>query len=150
MDKVTVTAIFELLGGEFEHYPKDYALLAEIDGFNDNAVQEEFSILFDIMINNNPTFYKLANNPEEREILIGARKAALPAYCRIGPSCCVEDCTIKITDFAKVIKMFENLRQELDIPNITTAMVCHMEGNIHPTFIFNENDPNDRADFKKR
>jgi len=149
MDKVTVTAIFELLGGEFEHYPKDYALLAEIDGSNDHAVQEEFSILFDIMIKKNPTFFKIAKNLEEREILIGARKAALPAYCRIGPSCCVEDCTIKITDFAKVMKMFENLRQELEIPNITTAMVCHMEGNIHPTFIFNENDPNDRADFKK-
>jgi len=149
MDKVTVTAIFGLLGGEFDHYPKDYALLAEIDGFNENAVQEEFTILFDIMIKKNPTFYKIANNLEEREILIGARKAAFPAYCRIGPSCCVEDCTIKITDFAKVMKMFENLRQELDIPNITTAMVCHMEGNIHPTFIFNENDPKDRADFKK-
>jgi FAD/FMN-containing dehydrogenase/NAD-dependent dihydropyrimidine dehydrogenase PreA subunit len=149
MDKVTVKAIFEFIGGEFEQYPKDYALLAEIDGLNENAVQEEFSILFDLMIKKNPTFYKIANNLEEREILIGARKAALPAYCRIGPSCCVEDCTIKITDFAKVMKMFENLRQELDIPNITTAMVCHMEGNIHPTFIFNENDPNDRADFKK-
>ncbi len=149
MDKVTVTAIFEFLGGEFEQYPKDYALLAEIDGSNENAIQEEFSILFDIMIKNNPTFYKIANNLEEREILVGARKSALPAYCRIGPSCCVEDCTIKITDFAEVVKKFENIRQELDIPNITTAMVCHMEGNMHPTFIFNENDPNDRADFKK-
>ena len=149
MDKVTVKAIFEFLGGEFEQYPKDYALLAEIDGLNEKAVQEEFSILFDIMIMNSSTFYKIANNLEEREILIGARKAALPAYCRIGPSCCVEDCTIKITDFAEVIKKFENIRQELDIPNITTAMVCHMEGNIHPTFIFNENDPKDREDFKK-
>ena len=149
MDKITVKAIFEFLGGEFKQYPKDYALLAEIDGLNERAVQEEFSILFDIMIMNNPTFYKIANNLEEREILIGARKAALPAYCRIGPSCCVEDCTIKITDFAEVMKKFENIRQELDIPNITTAMVCHMEGNIHPTFIFNENDPKDREDFKK-
>jgi len=149
MDKITVTAIFEFLGGEFEQYPKDYVLLAEIDGLNEYAVQEEFSILFDIMIKNNPTFYKIANNPEERDILIGARKSAFPAYSRIGPSCCVEDCTIKITDFSKVMKKFENMRKELDIPNIITAMVCHMEGNIHPTFIFNENDPKDRADFKK-
>jgi glycolate oxidase len=149
MDKVTIKAIFDYLGGEFEHYPKDYALLAEIDGVNENAVKDEFSLLFDIMIQNNPTFYKIANNLEEREILVGARKAAFPAYSRIGPSCCVEDCTIKITDFTKVMRKFENLKQHLDIPNITTAMVCHMEGNIHPTFIFNENDPNDRADFKK-
>ncbi|MFW9822034.1 MAG: FAD-binding and (Fe-S)-binding domain-containing protein [Candidatus Thorarchaeota archaeon] len=149
MDKVTITAIFDYLGGEFEKYPKDYALLAEIDGSNDQAVKEEFSLLFDILIQNNPTFYKIANSPEEREILIGARKAALPAYCRIGPSCCVEDCTINITNFAEVIKAFEIIRQKLEIPNIITAMVCHMEGNLHPTFIFNENDPKDREDFKK-
>ncbi|KKK43277.1 MAG: putative FAD-linked oxidoreductase, partial [Candidatus Lokiarchaeum sp. GC14_75] len=36
-----------------------------------------------------------------------------------------------------------------NIPNIVTALVCHMEGNMHPTFIFNENDPKDRADFEK-
>ncbi|MFX1456211.1 MAG: FAD-binding and (Fe-S)-binding domain-containing protein [Promethearchaeota archaeon] len=149
LDRITVTAIFNYLGGEFEHYPKDYALLAEVDGISENAIQEEFSVLFDIMISKNPTFYKIANTPEEREILIGARKAALPAYCRIGPSCCVEDCTIKITDFANVIKKFEMMRKELDIPNITTAMICHMEGNLHPTFIFNENNSKDREDFEK-
>ncbi|MFW9896168.1 MAG: FAD-binding and (Fe-S)-binding domain-containing protein [Candidatus Thorarchaeota archaeon] len=149
LDRITVTAIFNYLGGEFEHYPKNYALLAEVDGISENAIQEEFSVLFDIMISKNPIFYKIANTPEEREILIGARKAALPAYCRIGPSCCVEDCTIKITDFANVIKKFELMRKELDIPNITTAMICHMEGNLHPTFIFNENDSKDREDFEK-
>ncbi|KKK43118.1 MAG: putative FAD-linked oxidoreductase, partial [Candidatus Lokiarchaeum sp. GC14_75] len=36
-----------------------------------------------------------------------------------------------------------------NIPNIVTALVCHMEGNMHPTFIFNENDPKDRADFER-
>lgn len=149
MDRVTVTAIFDYLGGEFQQYPKEYALLAEIDGINEESVEAEFSILFDILIKQHPTFYKIANNLEERETLIGARKSAFPAYSRIGPSCCIEDCTIKITHFAEVIKKFEELPKKLNIPNIVTAMVCHMEGNLHPTFIFNENDPKDRADFEK-
>ncbi|MHA2126516.1 MAG: FAD-binding and (Fe-S)-binding domain-containing protein [Promethearchaeota archaeon] len=149
MDKVTVCAIFDYLGDEFQQYPKEYALLAEIDGINEESVEAEFSILFDILIKQHPTFYKIANSTEERSTLIAARKAAFPAYSRIAPSCCIEDCTIKITDFAEVIKKFEDLPKKLDIPNIVTAMVCHMEGNLHPTFIFNENDPKDRADFEK-
>lgn len=149
MDKVTASAVFNFLGGEFIEYPKNYTLFAEIDGPNTSSVEEEFAILFDIIIKQQPIFYKIAKNLEEREILISARKAAYPAYSRVGPSVCVEDCTIQITDFAKVMKQFEELTKKLDIPNITTAMLCHMEGNLHPTFIFNENDPKDRADFEK-
>ncbi|KKM84453.1 hypothetical protein LCGC14_1298970 [marine sediment metagenome] len=149
MDKITVTAIFDYLGGDFQEYPRGYALLAEIDGINENSVEEEFSILLDLIIKQNPLFYKIANSLEEREVLIGARKSALPAYSRIGPSYSVEDCTIKITNFADFIKKFEELPLKLNIPNIVTALVCHMEGNMHPTFIFNENDPKDRADFER-
>ena len=149
MDKVSVTAIFDFLGGEFVDYPKDYALMAEVDGPNIESVEEEFSILFKIINKQQPIFSKIAKNSEEREVLIGARKAAFPAFSRLGPSVCVEDCTIQITDFAEVMKKFEELQVKLNIPNITTAMVCHMEGNLHPTFIFNENDPKDRADFEK-
>ncbi|MHA1472400.1 MAG: FAD-binding and (Fe-S)-binding domain-containing protein [Promethearchaeota archaeon] len=149
MDKVSVTAIFNFLGGEFIEFPKDYALMAEVDGPNIESVEEEFSILLEIIKKQQPIFTKIAKNLEEREILIGARKAAFPAFSRLGPSVCVEDCTIQISKFAEVIKKFEELTVKLNIPNITTAMVCHMEGNLHPTFILNENDPKDRADFEK-
>ena len=149
MDKVTVSAVFNFLGGEFLKYPKEYVLLAEIDGMNEKAVEDEFYILFEIIKNQGSIFHKIAENLEEREILIGARKSAFPAYARIAPSVCAEDCTIKITDFAEVVKKIENIPEKLDIPNIVSAMVCHMEGNIHPTFIFNENDPKDRADFER-
>lgn len=149
LDKVTASAIFEYLGEEFQSYPKGYVLLAEIDGMNEEAIEVEFSILFETIMSHKPIFHKIAKNLEERERLIGARKAALPALSRIGPTCCVEDCTIKITDFAYAIKRFEELTEKLNISNITLAMVCHMEGNLHPTFIFNENDPKDREDFEK-
>ena len=59
MDKVTVTAVFDFLGGEFVDYPKDYALLAEVDGPNTSSVEEEFSILFDIIVKQQPIFFKI-------------------------------------------------------------------------------------------
>ncbi len=149
MDRVTVKAIFDYVKGEFLDYPLGYALLAEIDGRNEKAVEEEFSTLFDIIIRHDPIFNKIAKNMEERDMLIGARKSALPALSRLGPSCCVEDCTIKITDFAEAVKKFEELPEKLNVPNIQITMVCHMEGNLHPTFVFNENDVKDREDFEK-
>jgi len=149
MARVSVTAIFDFLGGAFVEFPKEYALMAEVDGPNIGSVEEEFSILLEIIKKQQPIFTKIAKNLEEREILIGARKAAFPAFSRLGPSVCVEDCTIQISNFAEVIKKFEELTVKLNIPNITTTMVCHMEGNLHPTFILNENDPKDRADFEK-
>jgi ferredoxin len=48
-----------------------------------------------------------------------------------------------------VIKKIEEIPKRLDIPNIIIAIICHMEGNLHPTFIFNENNEKDREDFEK-
>jgi glycolate oxidase len=149
MDKVTVSAVFDYLGGEFLGYPKEYVLLAEIDGVNEKAVEKEFIILFECIKKQEPIFSKIAEDLKERDMFVGARKAAFPAYARIAPSVCAEDCTIKITDFAEVVKKIEDIPNILKIPNIVTAMVCHMEGNLHPTFIFNENNPKDRADFER-
>ncbi len=149
MDKLTVKASFNYLKDEFLDYPIGYALLAEIDGKNESAVDDEFFNLFSVLKNHNPIFYKIANTSEEREKLIGARKAILPALSTIGPNTCAEDCTIKITDLVKVIKKFEDLPNQIDIQNIEMIMVGHMEGNLHPTFILNENVPKDRINFDK-
>lgn len=149
MDKVMLKAIFNYLEGEFLNYPEGYAIMAEIDGRHEGAVEEEFDELFGIFKDHEPIFYKVANNTDERETLIGARKALLPALSKIGPNTCAEDCTIQITDFVEAVKKFENLPKVMNITNIITTMVCHMEGNLHPTFLFNENDPEARKNFEK-
>ena len=149
MDKQTVKAIFEYMKEEFLDYPQGYALLIEIDGKNKRAVDNEFFTLFGIFKNYNPSFSKIAKTPEERERLISARKAILPALSKIGPNTCAEDCTIQITDFVEAIKKFEDIPNKLDLPNIEMVMVCHMEGNLHPVFILNENDSQSRSNFEK-
>ena len=143
LDKLTTQAVFEYLGGEFEDYPKGYVLLAEIDGNNEEEINENFSKLNHIMLERDPILHKVATNDEERENLITARKNALPALARISPTACLEDCTIQITDFANVVKKIEDIPKDLNLPNIKIATFGHMEGNLHPTFLFNENDERD-------
>ena len=148
MDKLILKAVSEYLGGEFLDFPNGYVLLAEVDGVTKREVEENFAILFDIIIQKNPLFHKIAKNEGERERLILARKANLPALSRIRPSTCVEDCTIQITHFADVIKQIEQIPEKIHAKNLLVATICHMEGNLHPTFLFNENDEQDVKDFQ--
>ncbi|MFW9901446.1 MAG: FAD-binding oxidoreductase, partial [Candidatus Thorarchaeota archaeon] len=149
MDKIVLKAVTEYLGGEFFDFPPGYVLLAEVDGNSEIEVNEEFSVMFDIIIQKNPIFHKIAMNDEERDRLILARKANLPALSRIRPNTCVEDCTIQISEFSDVIKKIEEIPKSINAKNLLVAIICHMEGNLHPTFLFNENDENDVKDFEK-
>jgi glycolate oxidase len=149
MDKLMLKAVTDYLGGEFLDFPSGYVLLAEVDGNSTLEVEENFSVLLDLVIQHNPIFHKIANNVEERERLILARKSNLPALSRIRPNTCVEDCTIQISDFAQVVKKIEEIPHILGAKNLLVATICHMEGNLHPTFLFNENDEEDVKDFEK-
>ncbi len=149
MDKLILKAVTEYLGGEFFDFPNGYVLLAEVDGNSIREVDESFTIMFDIIIQKNPIFHKVAMSEEERERLILARKANLPALSRIRPNTCVEDCTIQISKFADIIKKIEEIPEKVNAKNLLVAIICHMEGNLHPTFLFNENDEQDVKDFEK-
>ncbi|MHA1805370.1 MAG: FAD-binding protein [Promethearchaeota archaeon] len=148
LDLLTTRAVFENLGGEFSKYPLGYVLLADVESRSAQGIEEEFEKLNLIMEKYNPILSKSAKNDAEREKLIGARKAALPALSRIAPSCCLEDCTIKISSFSDVIKKIEKISENLKLSRVQVATFGHMEGNIHPTFLFNENDPHDVFEFE--
>ncbi|KKN35504.1 hypothetical protein LCGC14_0783030 [marine sediment metagenome] len=149
MDKLILKAVSEYLGDEFLDFPNGYVLLAEIDGNSTREVDETFAIMLDLIVQKNPIFHKIAMNEVERERLILARKSNLPALSRIRPNSCVEDCTIQISDFADVIKKIEDIPKMINAKNLLVAIVCHMEGNLHPTFLFNENNEQDVKDFEK-
>jgi glycolate oxidase len=149
MDKIILKAVTKFLGGEFFEFPNGYVLLAEVDGNSVTEVEESFAAMFDIIIQKNPIYNKIATTEVERERLILARKANLPALSRIRPNTCVEDCTIQISEFSEVIKKIEEIPKKINAKNLLVAIICHMEGNLHPTFLFNENDEQDVIDFKK-
>ena len=149
LDKQVMTAVYDYLGGEFKTYPEGNVLLAEVDGKNEKAVEEDFAAMFDIIIRKNPKFHKIAKTPEEREALIEARKKNLPALSRLAPTICVEDCTVQISKFAEVVKKIWEIPEKINAPNIGVATIAHMEGNLHPTFMLNENNEKDVEDFER-
>ena len=149
MDKIILKAVTEYLGGEFYDFPSGYVLLAEVDGDNEQQVEEDFATIYDLIIQNQPIFSRIAKNTYERERLIQARKANLPALSRVKPTTCVEDCTIKLTQFAEIITHIEQIPERIGAKNLQIAIICHMEGNLHPTFLFNENNPQDLEEFDK-
>ncbi|MHA1281553.1 MAG: FAD-binding and (Fe-S)-binding domain-containing protein [Promethearchaeota archaeon] len=149
MDKKILKAVSDYLKGEFLDFPLGYVLLAEVDGNNRQEVEESFIILFDTMMDEQPMYYRIAKDDQERERLILARKANLPALSRLQPTTCVEDCTIPISRFDEIITKIEKIPKEINAKNLDVAIICHMEGNLHPTFLFNENNPDDIKDFNK-
>jgi glycolate oxidase len=150
MDKVILEAVTDYLGGEFLDFPSGYVLLGEVDGNSKEELEHKFARMFDIIIGKNPIFHRIAQSEKERERLILARKANLPALSRIMPTTCVEDSSIQLSQFDRIIKQIENLPEKINAQNLIVGTICHLfDGNLHPTFIFNENNPQDVADFKK-
>ena len=124
---------------EFVHLSAK-AAFADMDGSSLKDVNEKYIRLHEVITKYELVFIKIAETDKQREILIDARKSALPALARAAPSCCLEDCTIKISDFSEVIKKIENLPKDLHLSHLRVATFGHMEGNLHPTFLFNENN----------
>jgi glycolate oxidase len=149
IDKVVIRAIYDYLGGEFLEFPIGYVLMAEVDGDTQREIDSGFSTLFNIIKEKSPIFYKVAENSEEREKLVNARKSNFPALSRVRPSVCTEDCSIILTEFNNVIKKIEKIPEKIKAKNLLVGIVCHMDGNLHPKFLFNENDEEDVKDFYK-
>ncbi|TFG04353.1 MAG: FAD-binding oxidoreductase [Promethearchaeota archaeon] len=149
IDKVVIGAIYEYLGGAFLHFPIGYVLMAEVDGNSVNAVEKNFNQMLDVILGHEPSFHRIAQTPEEREQLVNARKANFPALLRIKPSTCTEDCSIPITEFCEVVKEIEQIPEKINASNLLVGIVCHMDGNMHPKFLFNENNAQDLIEFQK-
>ena len=149
LDKISADVIFNYLKGEFLDYPNGYVLIADMDGSSLKDVNEKYIRLHEVITKYELVFIKIAETDKQREILIDARKSALPALARAAPSCCLEDCTIKISDFSEVIKKIENLPKDLHLSHLRVATFGHMEGNLHPTFLFNENNEQETQEFEK-
>ncbi len=148
LDKTTTKVCFEYLGGEYLEYPLGYFLLLEIDGTKHQVI-EEFDEMHNICLGESPKFFKIAENSKDRDDIIQARKAALPALSRLAPTTSIEDCTINITNLPEAILKIEALSEEFNKFGVTIATFGHLEGNLHPTFMFNENNQEEVNSFEK-
>ncbi|MFX1238388.1 MAG: FAD-binding and (Fe-S)-binding domain-containing protein [Promethearchaeota archaeon] len=149
MDSFVVNAIKDHLGSTIGEMPLGHALLAEMDGETKRDINDSFEKLLTAVLQQEPIFYKVAETEEERAKLIQVRKSSLPALSRIASSSCVEDCSIQITDFVSVVKKIWNIPKDINADYLKVCVASHMEGNLHPRFLFNENDETQVQEFEK-
>mgnify|MGYP001144629190 FL=1 len=146
MDETTSKASFEYVGLDL---PKGCAVLVGCDGHKE-AVEREMETIHNIALKGEPIFASKASSIEERERYISARKAALPALSKVAPTVCMEDLTVPVTRIPEACGRIGKIPSRLGVPGFTVSIFGHIgEGNLHPTFLFDEREPSQKKAFFK-
>ncbi len=148
LDKTTARACYEYLGGEYLQYPNGYALIIEVDG-SDAEVRVAFEEVHAIAVSEGAIFHRISETAKDRDRVIAARKAALPALARLAPTTLIEDCTINLDKWAEAVTKMEQIIDRFPNSGVKIATFGHLEGNIHPTIMFDETNETQREVFEK-
>ena len=146
MDETTSKASFEYVGLDL---PKGCAVLVGCDGHRE-AVEREMKTVHIIALKGEPIFASKASSIEERERYISARKAALPALSKVATTVCMEDLTVPVTRIPEACGKIGKIPSRLGVPGFAVSIFGHIgEGNMHPTFLFDEREPSQKEAFFK-
>ncbi|MBJ7600001.1 MAG: FAD-binding oxidoreductase [Candidatus Nephthysia bennettiae] len=132
MDQVTIGAVEA-------HYRAGYptdagaVLLVEFDGVTESC-QELSATVERILRENEATNLRLAEDPEERELLWAGRKGAIGALGRIQPNYYLHDGVVPRTRLPEILQRVEEIGRHYRLP---VANVFHAgDGNLHPNILF--------------
>jgi len=146
MDETTSKASFEYVNLDL---PKGCAVLIGCDGHRE-AVEREIETIHNIALKGEPIFAAKASSTEERDRYISARKAALPALSKVATTVCMEDLTVPVTRIPEACGRIGKIPSKLGVPGFTVSIFGHIgEGNLHPTFLFDEREPTQKEAFFK-
>jgi glycolate oxidase len=97
-----------------------------------------------------PTFVDRAPDRAYRDKLVNARKAALPALARLRPTTSMEDLTVLPTKLPDAVEAVEKIPERLGVDGMGLGNFGHVaDGNMHPTFVYDERVPEQKAAFFK-
>jgi glycolate oxidase len=116
----------------------DAVLLIETDG-HEAAVADEADRIETLMLAHGATSVRRARSAAEASELATARRSAFSALARLKPTTILEDITVPRSELAQMVRFIQGAaaRHRLDI-----ATFGHFgDGNLHPTFLTNERDP---------
>jgi glycolate oxidase len=137
MNAKTTEASFKYAG--LQGLPAGCFLLVDCDGTRE-SVEKTLDRCVEICKSEEPVHVEKATDLAYRDKLISARKAALPALARLRPTTCMEDCTVPVTRLAEAALMIEDIPKRHSTEGFDLASFGHLgDGNLHPTFIFDEN-----------
>jgi glycolate oxidase len=112
-------------------------LLIEVDGL-EVAVDDEARRIVDLCTEQGAREVRMANSPQERQLLWKCRKQAFGAIGRLSPSYCTQDGVVPRTKLPEILEFITATggKYGLRIVNVFHAG----DGNIHPILLFDERD----------
>ena len=137
MDKISLNAAKKNLKTD---YPPgtEAILLIELDGESEKGVSKELRAIMDICATCLSTYFRIAEDPAEREALWAARKGAYPAMARLAPNVMVEDGVVPRPRLPEALK---ETRAIISKHKLNAGLLFHAgDGNLHPNIIFDERD----------
>src|ERR1700716_3896271 len=136
MDQVTIGAVEA-------HYRAGYptdagaVLLVEVDGLRESC-GELSDAIERILKENEATNLRIAEDPDERELLWAGRKGAIGALGRIKPNYYLHDGVVPRTRLPEVLRRVGEIGDHYRLP---VANVFHAgDGNLHPNILFDLRD----------
>jgi len=137
MNRKTMKAAFEYAG--IEGFPEGNFMMIDIGGDTPDAVATTLDKCISICRVENPIHVEKTTDSAYRQKFISARKAALPALARIKPTTTMEDCAVPPTKLPEAAAKIEKIPEQLGVEGFELGNFGHIgDGNMHPTFLYDE------------
>ncbi len=146
LDRLTISTSADYAGLDIPD--SEAMLLIETDG-TESAAEKELKTIIEIVEKMNPKQWKMAQDEGERNSLWVARKSAYAALARCAVTTTMEDLTVPISKIPEALKRIQKIPERLD-NLISVATFGHAgDGNLHPTFLYDERIPEQQEAFFK-
>ena len=138
MDRLTIEAVDDYLGGD--EYPRDAAavLLIELDG-QEREVAVAAELATRLCSQAGARHVRQAWDEQERALLWKGRKSAISALGRSFPSYYLQDGVVPRSALPQVLAAIDQLSKRFGLP---VANVFHAgDGNLHPLILYRDGNP---------
>ncbi len=147
MDRKTTQLAFEFMG--IKDIPEGNFLLIDFGG-TDEQVSKSLDKGFNLCLKDKPIHSDKTTDLKYREKLVLTRKSAFPSLARLRPSVMLEDCTFPLSKIPEGALKIEKIPSIVNQEGLDMGNFGHIgDGNMHPTFVFDEKDAEQIAAFEK-
>ena len=119
-------------------------------GGTDEQVLKSLDKGFNLCLKDKPIHSDKTTDLKYREKLVLTRKSAFPSLARLRPSVMLEDCTFPLSKISEGTLRIEKIPSIVNQEGLDMGNFGHIgDGNMHPTFVFDEKDEGQTAAFEK-
>lgn len=145
IDKNTITTI-EKFNPTGLLTDKEAALLIEIDG-SEQKIKEDNEKLYEVLKASNAAEVIQSKTEEENEKIWRARRSSFACVTKLKNNVITEDVVVNKSKIVPLIKGIQEICKRF---NLTVCIMGHAgDGNIHPNFALNLDDPVEKMNFLK-